>query len=57
VDAVSGRKFPTINPANGKVIAEISEGDKVKFSSSYQLYHVKHKNCIEENIDKINKQL
>jgi len=30
VDAVSGRKFPTINPANGKVIAEISEGDKVK---------------------------
>jgi len=31
VDAVSGRKFPTINPANGKVIAEISEGDKVKF--------------------------
>lgn len=31
VDAVSGRKFPTINPADGKVIAEISEGDKVKF--------------------------
>ncbi|XP_077281751.1 aldehyde dehydrogenase 1A1 [Temnothorax americanus] len=28
VDAVSGRKFPTINPTNGKVIAEISEGDK-----------------------------
>lgn len=28
VDAVSGRKFPTINPADGKVIAEISEGDK-----------------------------
>ncbi|XP_025990047.1 retinal dehydrogenase 1 [Solenopsis invicta] len=28
VDAVSGRKFSTINPANGKVIAEIAEGDK-----------------------------
>ncbi|XP_032664219.1 retinal dehydrogenase 1 [Odontomachus brunneus] len=28
VDSVSGRKFPTINPADGKVIAEISEGDK-----------------------------
>ncbi|EFN67226.1 Retinal dehydrogenase 1 [Camponotus floridanus] len=28
VDAVSGRKFSTINPANGEVIAEISEGDK-----------------------------
>ncbi|KAL0121830.1 hypothetical protein PUN28_006946 [Cardiocondyla obscurior] len=28
VDAVSGRKFSTINPADGKVIAEISEGDK-----------------------------
>ncbi|XP_029663327.1 retinal dehydrogenase 1 [Formica exsecta] len=28
VDAVSGRKFPTINPVDGKVIAEISEGDK-----------------------------
>lgn len=29
VDAVSGKKFPTINPATGKVIAEIAEGDKV----------------------------
>ncbi|EZA52207.1 hypothetical protein DMN91_010037 [Ooceraea biroi] len=28
VDAVSGRKFPTLNPTSGKVIAEISEGDK-----------------------------
>ncbi|XP_014486380.1 PREDICTED: retinal dehydrogenase 1-like [Dinoponera quadriceps] len=28
VDSVSGRKFSTINPANGEVIAEISEGDK-----------------------------
>ena len=31
MDAVSGRKFPTINPADGTVITEISEGDKVKF--------------------------
>ncbi|CAD6994704.1 unnamed protein product [Ceratitis capitata] len=28
VDAVSGKKFPTVNPATGKVIAEIAEGDK-----------------------------
>ncbi|XP_017883709.1 retinal dehydrogenase 1 [Ceratina calcarata] len=28
VDSVSGKKFPTINPADGTVIAEISEGDK-----------------------------
>ncbi|KAK2578311.1 hypothetical protein KPH14_002586 [Odynerus spinipes] len=28
VDAESGKKFPTINPANGEVIAQISEGDK-----------------------------
>ncbi|XP_018783508.1 PREDICTED: aldehyde dehydrogenase X, mitochondrial-like isoform X1 [Bactrocera latifrons] len=28
VDAVSGKKFPTINPATGKVIAQIAEGDK-----------------------------
>lgn len=29
VDSKSGKKFATINPANGKVIAQISEGDKV----------------------------
>ena len=29
VDAVSGKKFQTINPANESVIAEIAEGDKV----------------------------
>ncbi|XP_076619032.1 aldehyde dehydrogenase X, mitochondrial [Colletes latitarsis] len=29
VDAQSGKKFSTINPANGTVIAEVSEGDKV----------------------------
>lgn len=28
VDSVSGKKFSTINPANGTVIAEVSEGDK-----------------------------
>lgn len=28
VDSVSGKKFSTINPADGSVIAEISEGDK-----------------------------
>lgn len=28
VDAVSGKKFATVNPATGKVIAEVSEGDK-----------------------------
>lgn len=29
MDAASGKKFPTINPATGSVIAEVSEGDKV----------------------------
>nr|XP_014094615.1 aldehyde dehydrogenase X, mitochondrial isoform X3 [Bactrocera oleae] len=28
VDAVSGKKFPTINPATGKLIAQVAEGDK-----------------------------
>jgi len=28
VDSVSGKTFPTINPSNGDVIANISEGDK-----------------------------
>ncbi|XP_067619272.1 aldehyde dehydrogenase, mitochondrial [Eurosta solidaginis] len=28
VDAVSGKQFPTINPATGKVIVEVAEGDK-----------------------------
>ncbi|XP_043284261.1 retinal dehydrogenase 1-like [Venturia canescens] len=28
VDSVSGKKFPTINPSNGTVIALVSEGDK-----------------------------
>lgn len=45
MDAVSGRKFPTVNPATGKVIAEISEGDKVKsyLYIIHLLHHVKHK--------------
>lgn len=42
MDAASGRKFPTINPATGKVIAEISEGDKV--------------NIILNTVIKLNKQ-
>ena len=29
VDSVSGRTFPTINPATGKKICDIAEGDKV----------------------------
>ena len=29
VNAVSGKKFPTINPANETIIAQIAEGDKV----------------------------
>ena len=29
VDAKSGKTFSTINPATGKVIAEVAEGDKV----------------------------
>ncbi|XP_075147682.1 aldehyde dehydrogenase X, mitochondrial [Haematobia irritans] len=28
VDAKSGKKFPTMNPATGKVIVEVAEGDK-----------------------------
>ncbi|KAL6507723.1 Aldehyde dehydrogenase 2 member C4 [Orobanche gracilis] len=28
VDALSGKTFPTIDPRNGEVIAEIAEGDK-----------------------------
>lgn len=31
VDAASGHKFATINPANGKIIAQVSEGAGVKF--------------------------
>ena len=29
MDSVSGKTFPTVNPANGKKIADIAEGDKV----------------------------
>lgn len=31
VDSVSGKKFQTINPTKETVIAEISEGDKVRY--------------------------
>ncbi|XP_011148936.1 retinal dehydrogenase 1 [Harpegnathos saltator] len=36
VDSVSGRKFATINPANGKIIAEISEGDKADIDKAVE---------------------
>jgi acyl-CoA reductase-like NAD-dependent aldehyde dehydrogenase len=29
VDSVSGKTFPTVNPATGKKIVDIAEGDKV----------------------------
>lgn len=28
VDSVTGKRFPTINPANGQTIAEVAEADK-----------------------------
>lgn len=37
MDSVSGKKFSTINPANGTVIAEVSEGDKVFF---FYIYYI-----------------
>jgi len=49
VDAVSGRKFSTINPADNKVIAEVSEGDKVKLSIHQVNYNFLCKNCTKEN--------
>jgi len=30
VDSVSGRKFPTLNPATGEKICDVQEGDKVR---------------------------
>jgi hypothetical protein len=29
VDSISGKTFPTVNPATGKKIVDIAEGDKV----------------------------
>lgn len=29
MDSVSGKKFPTLNPATGEKLADIAEGDKV----------------------------
>ena len=29
VDSVSGKTFPTINPATGEKICDVAEGDKV----------------------------
>ena len=31
VNSVSGKTFPTINPTNGEVIANVQESDKVSF--------------------------
>ena len=38
VDSVSGKTFPTINPATGKKICDIQEGDKVRFRSINREY-------------------
>lgn len=32
VDSVSGKTFPTVNPATGEKIVDIAEGDKVNVS-------------------------
>lgn len=34
VDALSGKTFPTINPATGEKICDIAEGDKVSRNSN-----------------------
>jgi aldehyde dehydrogenase (NAD+) len=39
VDSVSGKTFPTVNPATGKKIVDVAEGDKVS-SSSLNVYAV-----------------
>jgi hypothetical protein len=38
VDSVSGKTFPTVNPATGEKIVDIAEGDKVK--DSHVVVHV-----------------
>ena len=35
-DAVSGKRFPTVNPATGESIAEISEGDAADIDAAVQ---------------------
>lgn len=35
VDAKSRKTFPTMNPATGKVIAEVAEGDKVMVTCTF----------------------
>lgn len=40
VDSVSGKTFPTLNPTNGKKIADIAEADKVNsVNFKYALFH------------------
>lgn len=38
VDAVSGKTFETLNPANHKVITKVAEGDKVSYN--LRLHHI-----------------
>ncbi|KAJ9583104.1 hypothetical protein L9F63_022547, partial [Diploptera punctata] len=52
VDSVSGKKFPTLNPANGKKIADIAEGDKKEMILKPQNFDI-----LQETIDKVNKQI
>lgn len=33
VDSVSGKTFPTVNPATGEKICDVAEGDKVNHSA------------------------
>lgn len=40
MDSVSGKKFSTINPADGSVIAEISEGDKVLYFIYFYKFYI-----------------
>lgn len=37
VDAVSGKTFPTINPATGEVIAQVAEGDKADVNKAVKV--------------------
>lgn len=40
-DAVSGKTFPTINPATGEVICQVAEADQVEQSNTWNaLIHI-----------------
>ena len=34
VDAISGKTFPTYNPATGEVLAQVAEGDKADIDAA-----------------------